>query len=135
MTGGRIQLQLATRRETKAGKVAETLDIRISDEVGQRDYEMFSGGEAFRIDFALRIALSQLLAERSGASLATLIIDEGFGSQDQEGLDRLVDALVSIKDRFRLVLVITHIEDLKQRFDRRIDVIKDPERGSAAMIV
>lgn len=134
MTGGRIQLQLSTRRETKSGKVNETLDIRISDELGQRDYEMFSGGEAFRIDFALRIAMSQTLAERSGASLPTLIIDEGFGTQDRDGLDRLVDALMSIKDRFRLILLVTHIDELKQRFDRTIEVSKDDSTGSVAIV-
>ncbi len=134
ITGDRIQLQLATRRETKSGKVSETLDIRISDELGTRDYAMFSGGEAFRIDFALRIAMSQTLAERSGASLPTLIIDEGFGSQDREGLDRLVDVLTAIQDRFRLILVVTHLEELKQRFDRTIDVWKDEETGSVATV-
>lgn len=95
---------------------------------------MFSGGEAFRIDFALRIAMPQTLAERSGASLPTLIIDEGFGSQDREGLDRLVDVLTAIEDRFRLILVVTHLEELKQRFDRTIEVTKDEATGSQATV-
>jgi exonuclease SbcC len=60
MTGGRIHVNLATQRQSASGKVTETLDIRISDEVGTRDYEMYSGGEAFRVDFALRIALARL---------------------------------------------------------------------------
>ena len=70
-------------RNTDAGSgdvISETLDIRISDEVGTRDYEMYSGGEAFRVDLALRIALARLLAERAGATLPTLIIDEGFAT-------------------------------------------------------
>jgi exonuclease SbcC len=88
---------------------------------------MFSGGEAFRIDFALRIALSKLLARRAGAPLPTLIIDEGFGSQDSSGRERLVEAINSIQDDFEKILVITHIEDLKDAFDERIEVTKGAE--------
>ena len=57
----------------------ETLDILISDAAGKREYEMFSGGEAFRINFAIRMALSRVLAQRAGARLRMLVIDEGFG--------------------------------------------------------
>jgi len=135
MTGGRIQVTLHTQRQNQKGNVVETLDIRISDDLGGRDYEMYSGGEAFRVDFALRIALAKLLAERAGASLPTLIIDEGFGTQDQEGIDSLVEAINSIADQFRLILVVTHIEELKGRFDRRIEVTKDHARGSVATVV
>jgi len=126
---------LHTQRQNQKGNVVETLDIRISDDLGGRDYEMYSGGEAFRVDFALRIALAKLLAERAGASLPTLIIDEGFGTQDQEGIDSLVEAINSIADQFRLILVVTHIEELKGRFDRRIEVTKDHARGSVATVV
>ncbi|MGI8925742.1 MAG: SbcC/MukB-like Walker B domain-containing protein, partial [Tepidiformaceae bacterium] len=135
MTGGRIHVGLSTQRFSASGKVTETLDIRISDDVGTRDYAMYSGGEAFRVDFALRIALARLLAERSGASLPTLIIDEGFGTQDAEGLDRLVEAITAIQEDFRLILVVTHIEELRERFGRRIEVTKDAQRGSFARVV
>lgn len=135
MTGGRINVALATQKQTASGNTRETLDIRISDELGTRDYEMYSGGEAFRVDFALRIALARLLAERAGAELPTLIIDEGFGSQDQEGIDRLVESIQAIRDDFKLILVVTHVEELRERFERRIEVTKDPERGSMARVV
>lgn len=135
MTGGRIQVQLVTQRQNAKGGAVETLDILISDEMGTRGYEMYSGGEAFRVDFALRIALARLLAERSGASLPTLIIDEGFGTQDAEGVDRLVETLNVVKDDFRLILVVTHLEELKEKFERRIEVTKDLERGSYARVV
>ncbi len=85
----------------------ETLDIIISDENGPRNYELYSGGEAFRIDLALRIALSKLLVRRAGAQLQTLIIDEGFGTQDAEGRHRLVEAINAIKDDFARILIIT----------------------------
>ncbi|MGV2436745.1 MAG UNVERIFIED_CONTAM: hypothetical protein LVT10_19170 [Anaerolineae bacterium] len=66
MTAGRMTLKLSTQREKVTGGTSETLQIDIMDELGQRNYEMFSGGEAFRINFALRIALSKLLARRAG---------------------------------------------------------------------
>ncbi len=135
MTGGRIHVRLETLRMNAAGRQQETLDIRISDDIGTRDYEMYSGGEAFRVDFALRIALARVLAARSGSDLPTLVIDEGFGSQDQEGIDRLVEALNAIAPEFRLILVVTHIDELRERFDRRIEVTKDPVRGSLARVV
>lgn len=135
MTGGRIQVTLHTQRQNQKGAVVETLDIRISDDIGGRDYEMYSGGEAFRVDFALRIALAKLLAERAGSALPTLIIDEGFGTQDQDGIDGLVEAINAIADQFRLILVVTHIEELKGRFDRRIDVTKHPSLGSVCTVV
>jgi len=80
MTDNRMRVRIETQRESNKGEIIETLDISISDELGRRSYEMYSGGEAFRINLALRIALSKLLARRAGAPLATLIIDEGFGT-------------------------------------------------------
>jgi exonuclease SbcC len=126
MTDGRMTLHFETQRDTKAGSTIETLDIKISDEYGSRSYEMYSGGEAFRINFAIRIALSKMLARRAGARLQTLIIDEGFGTQDADGRQKLVEAINSIKDDFALILVITHIEELKDAFPVRIDVYKTP---------
>jgi exonuclease SbcC len=95
---------------------------------------MYSGGEAFRIDFALRIALSKLLARRAGAPLPTLIIDEGFGSQDAGGRERLVEAINSIQDDFEKILVITHIDEMKESFPVRIEVTKGLE-GSKVEVV
>jgi len=104
----------------------EALDILISDELGTRPYELYSGGEAFRINFALRVALSKLLARRAGASLRTLIVDEGFGTQDTQGRERLVESINAIQEDFDKVLVITHIDELKEAFPVRIEVFKTP---------
>jgi exonuclease SbcC len=124
MTDNRMHVKIETQRETKNGNLLETLDINISDELGTRNYEMFSGGEAFRINFAIRIALSKLLARRAGAPLPTLIIDEGFGTQDSDGIEKIKEAINSIQDDFDKILVITHIEELKDAFLTRIDIIK-----------
>ena len=124
MTDNRMHVRFDTQRETKKGEVAETLDILIADELGTRTYEMFSGGEAFRINFAIRIALSKMLAKRAGAPLPTLIIDEGFGTQDDTGLEKLKEAIISIQNDFQKILVITHVDELRDAFPARIDVVK-----------
>ncbi len=133
MSEGRMSLRLETQREKVTGGVAETLDIIISDELGARAYEMFSGGESFRANLALRIAISKLLARRAGAQLQTLVIDEGFGSQDSKGRDLVVDAISSIQHDFERIIVITHIEELKDLFPARIDVVKTAD-GSRVSI-
>jgi len=124
MTEGRMHVRIETQREIKTGELREALDIIISDELGSRPYELYSGGEAFRIDFAIRIALSRLLANRAGAQLRSLFIDEGFGTQDTRGREYLVSAINSIQDDFDLILVITHIDELKESFPTRIEVTK-----------
>ncbi len=133
MTDNRMHVKIETQRETKKGSLLETLDINVSDELGTRNYEMFSGGEAFRINFAIRIALSKLLAKRAGAPLPTLIIDEGFGTQDSFGLEKLKEAINSIQDDFDKLIVITHIEELKDAFPTRIDVIKTAEGSTLSL--
>lgn len=127
MTDGRLHVRIETQREIKTGEVREALDIIISDELGSRPYELYSGGEAFRIDFAIRIALSRLLARRAGAQLRSLFIDEGFGTQDANGREHMVEAINSIQDDFDRIMVITHIEELKEAFPARIEVRKSPE--------
>ena len=134
MTDGRMSVHFETQRQTLQGQTRETLDIHISDEQGTRNYDLYSGGEKFRVNFAIRIALSKLLAHRAGASLQTLIIDEGFGSQDTAGRSRLVEAINVVKDDFAHILVITHIEELKDAFSRRIDVRKTPEGSEFEVI-
>jgi exonuclease SbcC len=133
MTDGRMHVRFETQRETLKGDTVETLDINIADELGTRPYELFSGGEAFRVNFAIRIALSKLLARRAGAQLQLLVIDEGFGTQDAEGRERLVEAITSIQDDFRRILVITHIEELKDAFPVRIEVVKTPHGSQISL--
>jgi exonuclease SbcC len=124
LTDNRMHVALVTQQKNKTGNVIETLDILIGDEVGTRNYELYSGGEAFKVNFAIRVALSRLLARRSGAKLETLIIDEGFGSQDDQSRDRLVKAIRSIQDDFAKILVITHFSDVKEMFPTHILVSK-----------
>ena len=128
ITDNAMQISFETTRPARStSNEIETLDIRIQDDAGIRPYELFSGGEAFRINFAVRIALSRLLARRAGARLQTLILDEGFGSQDGKGREKLIEAIDSIKDDFEKILVITHVDELKDAFAQRIEITKDQD--------
>ena len=116
LTDNQTQIFIESQRDLKKGGSKETLDIKISDSIGLRPYEMFSGGEAFRIDFALRIAISKLLARRAGTALQTLIIDEGFGSQDDDGLQLIMDSILKIQDNFAKVIIVSHLPNMKEQF-------------------
>ncbi len=131
ITDDRMSLRFITQKEKKANseELIETLEIQIRDEFGARDYEMYSDGEAFRINFAIRIALSKLLASRAGTHLKFLAIDEGFGMLDAAGRDDLVAAINSIAPDFEKILVITHLQELKDLFPTKIEVTKD-QNGS-----
>ena len=135
MTDNRMHVKLETQRERKSGRgePIETLEIKISDELGPRSYELFSGGEAFRINLALRIALSKVLASRRGAPLPTLFMDEGFGTQDAAGRERILDVISAIEADFEKIIVITHLDELKEAFQARIEVQKG-EAGSTFWI-
>jgi exonuclease SbcC len=126
LTNGDMRVRFETQRALKSREgLAETLDIRIIDSAGERPYANFSGGEQFRVNFAIRLALSQILAKRAGARLQTLVIDEGFGSQDPNGRQRLIEAINTIQDDFACILVITHIDELRDAFPTRIEVVKN----------
>jgi len=144
LTNDRMKVTFETQRETKtkiagadgekAHGIVETLDIIISDEMGERPYENYSGGEQFRVNIAIRLALSKLLTRRAGAKLQFLVIDEGFGTQDAEGRTKVVEVLDTIKNDFEKILVITHLEELKEEFPVRIEVNKGATGSSFEVV-
>lgn len=118
-----------------ASSTIETLEIQIADVRGTRPYETYSGGEAFRINFAIRLALSRLLTQRSGTALQLLIIDEGFGTQDDAGRDRLVAAINAIAPEFGCILTVTHIPQLKEAFSARIEIQKTNDGSKLSVLI
>ena len=138
LTGNQFHIQFLTQKATKGTskkktKLIDTLDIVIADAGGTRPYETYSGGEAFRINFSVRLALAKLLAQRSGTSLQMLIVDEGFGTQDAEGCNRLIGAINAIASDFACILTVTHMPQFKEAFQTRIEVSKD-EGGSKIQV-
>ncbi|MEK3882391.1 SMC family ATPase [Paenibacillus sp. PL2-23] len=121
MSKGKHYVRFETQRELKSrAGVSETLDIMIGDWTAERPYETFSGGEQLRIDYAIRFALAELLAQRAGSKVEWLTIDEGLGSQDAEHRALVLESIKSVASRFKRVLVITHIEDAQTAFDQII---------------
>ncbi|MCX5923727.1 MAG: SMC family ATPase [Candidatus Dependentiae bacterium] len=133
LTNNQTQIFIESLRDLKKGGSRETLDIKISDQFGLRDYELFSGGEAFRIDFALRIGISKLLARRAGTTLQTIFIDEGFGSQDEEGLQLIMDNLYKIQDDFAKIIIVSHLQEMKEQFP--VQFVVDKKRSGSVVSV
>ena len=138
LTGNQFHVQFLTQKPSKSSskkntKLIDTLEIAIADVNGTRAYETYSGGEAFRINFSIRLALARLLAQRSGTSLQMLIVDEGFGTQDAEGCDRLIAAINAIAPDFACILAVTHIPQFKEAFATRIEVSKTKD-GSQLLL-
>ena len=137
LSDGKMAIHFVTQKayaDASRDDMKETLDVEIQDQAGIRSYEMYSGGESFRINFAVRIALSHVLANRAGAKLRTLVIDEGFGSQDAAGRDKLINAINVIKSDYDKVLVITHIPELIESFPVQLRVEKSLD-GSKVRIL
>jgi exonuclease SbcC len=142
LSANQLHVQFITQRAGRNGKsskknvkLIDTLDILIADARGTRAYETYSGGEAFRINFAIRLALAKLLAQRAGAALQLLIIDEGFGTQDAEGCDRLIASINAIASDFACILTVTHMPHLKEAFQARIEVNKNQQGSQLRLLI
>ena len=122
-----MMVSLNMQRDLKGGGTSDTLDIVITaNGAPGRMYYNYSGGEKFIIDLALRLALSIILLRRKGCNNSTLIIDEGFGSLDNENNDKVLKLIGLVKEKFgfKRILVITHVQDIKENLDKKIVVVK-----------
>lgn len=132
------QVRILTQREKKAtGKAAgmmERVDVVVERGGRRRGYGALSGGEKFRVAFALRIAIGHALAHRSGATIDTLILDEGWGSQDEKGVEALLESLAAVQNDFGLVLIITHLKAVSDRIQKQIQVVRPEDGYSSATI-
>jgi len=130
----RMRVEIETQREVKKSEIlADTLDIVVSDEAGTRTLESYSGGQRFQVDLAIRIALAKLQAHRSGVQIETFIIDEGFGTQSRESLTEIIAALRGIQSEFPLLLLVSHVEELRDTFDTFIGVEGGPMNSVATI--
>ena len=94
---------------------------------------VISGGEEDLANLVLRLAISEMIAERAGHSFSLLILDEVFGSLDEARRHNVVDLLRRLQDRFEQVILITHIESVREGLDRVITVRYDEETGSSRL--
>ena len=94
---------------------------------------VISGGEEDSANLCLRLAISQMIAERAGQSFSLLILDEVFGSLDEARRQNVVELLRGLQDRFEQVILITHIEQVREGLDRVIHVRYDEESGMSVV--
>lgn len=136
MSGGQYELK---RRKEAANKQSQTgLDLDVIDHYNgtERSVKTLSGGESFKASLSLALGLSdEIQSSAGGVRLDTMFVDEGFGSLDEESLKQAIDALCGLADGNRLVGIISHVAELKDRIDKQIIVIKEQSGGSKAEIV
>ena len=135
MTAGRFELE---REEVPKDKRSNHgLDLRVHDHhTGRkRPVATLSGGESFMAALAMALGLSDLVERRAGGlHLDTLFIDEGFGSLDEDSLDRAVDVLIGLGRTKRLVGIISHVPELRERIDTRLEVISNRGRARTRIV-
>jgi DNA repair protein SbcC/Rad50 len=123
MTSGRFQLLRKTDRSK--GNVQSGLELLVYDQYTsqERHVKTLSGGESFKAALSLALGLADVVQNYAGGvSLETMFIDEGFGTLDPESLEQAIEALVDIQSSGRLVGIISHVPELKERIDVRLEV-------------
>lgn len=135
MTGGQYDLKRRTAADNKRSQSGLELDIVDHVNATERSVNTLSGGEAFLASLALALGLSDEVQMSTGIRLDTLFVDEGFGSLDCEALSRAYSTLSGLTEGNRLVGIISHVTELKERIDRQILVTKDKNGSSHAEII
>ncbi len=132
------QYELIRREVAENNRSQSGLDLDVNDHyIGQvRSVKTLSGGESFQAALSLALGLSEeIQASSGGVKLDTMFVDEGFASLDPDSLDQAISALYGLADGNRLVGIISHVESLKTRIDKKIVVTKEKSGGSKAEII
>jgi exonuclease SbcC len=135
MTGGQYDLK---RRRTALNNQSQSgLELDVVDHYNgtERSVKTLSGGESFKASLALALGLSDEVQMSTGIRLDTLFVDEGFGSLDPESLEQAYRTLAGLTEGNRLVGIISHVSELKEKIDRQILVTKAKTGGSHARII
>ena len=136
MSGG--QYELERRLEASDQRMKSGLELDVIDHYNgtKRSVKSLSGGESFQASLSLALGLSDEIQSSSGGiCLDTMFIDEGFGSLDEESLNQAIHVLQNLTDKRRLVGIISHVSELKDRIDKQIVVTKERAGGSRAVII
>ncbi len=131
MTGG--QYELVRQKEASNNRSQSGLELNVIDHYNstQRSVKTLSGGESFKASLSLALGLSdEIQSSAGGVRLDTMFVDEGFGSLDEESLSQAMKALMGLTEGNRLVGIISHVSELKQRIDKQIIVTKEKSGGS-----
>lgn len=136
MSGGQYELKRRVNAENNRSQAGLELDVIDHYNGSERSVKTLSGGESFKASLALALGLSdEIQSSAGGIRLDTMFVDEGFGSLDEESLEQAVNALVGLTQGNRLVGIISHVSELKNRIDKQIVVTKEKSGGSKAEIL
>ncbi|WP_284751190.1 SMC family ATPase [Arthrobacter sp. efr-133-R2A-120] len=135
MSDGRYTLQHTDAKAARGAKSGLGLEV-VDEWTGQRrDTATLSGGESFMASLALALGLADVVQqEAGGVDIETLFVDEGFGSLDEQSLEQVMDALEGLRDGGRVVGLVSHVAEMKQRISSQLQVIKN-RNGSTVRIV
>ena len=131
------QYSLCRHKEADNRQSQTGLDIDVIDHYNNsiRPVSSLSGGESFKASMALALGLSDEIQASSKIKLETLFIDEGFGTLDDESLEAMMNILADLSNSNKLIGIISHVEQLKQRIDKQIVVSKDSHGNSKVKMV
>ena len=136
MSGG--QYELVRRKEAENNRSQSGLELDVVDHYNgtKRSVKTLSGGESFMASLSLALGLSdEIQSSAGGIRLDTMFVDEGFGSLDEESLSQAIRALSSLAEGNRLVGIISHVNELKERIEKQIVVKKEKTGGSRVSVV
>ncbi|HLW04209.1 MAG TPA: SMC family ATPase [Azoarcus sp.] len=134
----RSRYELQRRREAGDQRMAGGLELEVFDHYTgvSRPANTLSGGESFLAALALAFGLADVVQSRAGGvQMDTLFIDEGFGTLDPESLDFALSTLVDLREKGRLVGLISHVAELRERIDARLEVVAGPSGSSLRVTV
>jgi exonuclease SbcC len=136
MSAGRYELVRTDEAESRRARSGLTLAVIDRHTGEERSPASLSGGETFYTSLALALGLADVVkAEAGGVDLDTLFIDEGFGSLDADTLDQVMAVIDELRDRGRVVGIVSHVADLKDRVPERLEVRRLPDGSSTVRVV
>jgi exonuclease SbcC len=136
MSGGQYELKRRLAAEDHRSQSGLELDVIDHYNGTERSVKSLSGGESFQASLSLALGLSdEIQSYTGGVRLDTMFVDEGFGSLDEDSLQQAIRALSGLTEGNRLVGIISHVAELKEKIDRQIRVTKDKSGGSRAEIL
>ena len=135
MSGGQYELKRRSISDNRQSKTGLELDVIDHYNGSERSVKSLSGGESFKASLSLALGLSDEAAA-AGIRLDTMFVDEGFGSLDEESLAQAIHALSSLAEGKRLVGIISHVGELREKIDRQLVITKDKNgSGSSVKII
>lgn len=136
MTNGQYELKRKTDENSKRAQSGLDLDVINHFDSTQRSVKTLSGGESFKASLSLALGLAEeIQSSAGGVQIDTMFVDEGFGSLDEDSIDKAMSALASLSDGNRLVGIISHVSELKLRIEKQIVIKKNKSGQSTATII